>query len=240
MTAFTHDANDVIRYHYKFILQNGVTKEVEVKLDKRTLNLIQSEEKTGPQWAELKSFKCPNCPLEENQYRFCPIAINLVDLVNFFGSSLAYEEVDIVIDTKERGYTKHTSLQTGLSSVIGIYMVTSGCPIMEKLKPMVRHHLPFATLEETQYRVISMYILAQFLLHKRGKTPDWEFKDLVKTYDDIRIVNKNFCDKLTEIGIEDASINALVRLDVFADSVPFTITENMLGEIELLFSAYLD
>lgn len=240
MDRGNNNTKNIISYHYTFVLQNGVKKEVHVQLDKKTLNLVHEQAKTHPQWTELSSFKCPNCPLDEDQNTFCPIAVNLVELIDFFGSSLAYEEVDVCITTEERGYTKRTTLQTGLSSVIGIYMVTSGCPIMEKLKPMVRYHLPFATLEETQYRVISMYVLSQYFLYKRGKVPDWEFKGLVKIYDDIRIVNKNFCDKLAKIGIEDASINALVRLDIFADSVPFTITEDMLDDIELLFSAYLD
>jgi len=238
MNSGTDDSTEIITYNYRFTLEDGVEREFKVKLDKRTLRLIQTGNTADPKWAELKNFKCKNCSLKEDEHKFCPIAVNLVDLIDFFKSSIAYEEADVLIETDEREYKKHTSLQAGLSSLIGIYMVTSGCPIMEKLKPMVRHHLPFATLEETRYRVTSMYMLAQYFLHKRGKKPDWEFKELINIYEDIRIVNKNFCNKLTNIGVEDASINALVRLDVFADSVPFSINENMLEEIELLFNAY--
>lgn len=230
--------NKVITYHYKFTFGDGVEKEFTVKLDNRTLNLIQPEKQSYPKWTELKHFKCPNCSLDEARHKFCPVAVNLVNLGDFFSSSISYEEVDVVIETEARRYTKHTTLQKGLSSLIGIYMVTSGCPVMEKLKPMVRYHLPFATIEETKYRVISMYLLAQYFLFKRGKQPDWELKELVKIYDDIRIVNKNLCKRFTDIGIEDASLNALVSLNCFADSVTFSIDKDLLDEIELIFDAY--
>lgn len=232
------DSSKVITYHYKFTFSNGVEKEFTVKLDSKRLNLIQPEKQSYPKWTELKHFKCPICSLDEGEHKFCPVAINLVELVEFFSSSISYEEVDVVIETEARRYTKHTTLQKGLSSLIGIYMVTSGCPVMEKLKPMVRYHLPFATIEETRYRVVSMYLFAQYFLYKRGKQPDWELKGLVKIYDDIRIVNKNLCQRFTDIGIEDASLNALVTLNCFAETVTFSIDKDLLDEIERIFGAY--
>lgn len=234
------NSNELITYHYKFTFENGLEKEFNIKLDKKTLNLILTEKKAPPKWAELKYFKCPNCSLNGDQHKFCPIAVNLSELIDFFSDSISYEEVDVLIDTEERKYIKHTPLQKALSSLIGIYMVTSGCQIMEKLKPMVRYHLPFATVEETEYRVLSMYLLAQYFLYKSGKEPDWEMKNLVKIYKDIRVVNENFCKKLSDIGVEDASINALVNLDVFADFVSFSINQDELDNIELLFNAYLE
>lgn len=231
--------NKIITYHYKFILANGVQREFEVKLDNKTLNLIPCERKSYPQWTKLKYFKCPNCSLDEKQHKFCPIAINLVGLIDFFKNSISYEEADVIVESQGRKYMKHTTLQKGISSLLGIYMVTSGCPITEKLKPMVRHHLPFTTLEETEYRVLSMYLLAQYFLYKRGKKPDWELKGLTNLYENIRTVNKNFCKRFSDIK-KDASINALIILNNFADMMTFLIDENMLNEIELLFNAYFE
>ena len=70
--------------------------------------------------------------------------------------------------------------------------------------------------------------------------PDWDMKNLVKIYDEIRIVNKCFSERLGDINIEDASVNAVVLLDAFADFITFSITENMLDEIKLLFSSYFE
>ena len=233
------NCNKVITYRYTFKFRNGEEKKFLVALNNSTLNLIQKTKDSYPEWAALTFFKCPHCSLDEAINKFCPVAISLCDPVECFCNFKSYEEVEVTIETEERKYTKHTTLQKGLSSLIGIYMVTSGCPIMEKLKPMVRYHLPFATEEETKYRVLSMYLLAQYFLYRQGKRPDWELKNLVKIYEDIHVINRIFSQRFSGIKIEDASINALVILDCFADSIAFSITKDMLDEIEILFHAYL-
>lgn len=228
----------IITYRYKFIFSDGAEKEFVIELDKRSLKLIKIKNELPPAWTELKSFKCPHCPLNEEKDVFCPVAANIHDLVEFFRDSISYEEVDLVIETTVRSYIKNTTLQQGISSLVGIYMVTSGCPIMDKLKPMVRFHLPIASITETVYRVISMYLLAQYFLNKKGNSPDWELKNLVKIYNDIKIVNMNFCKKLSEIKTQDAIINAISKLDFFAENVNLMISRNRLDEIELLFEPY--
>jgi glutaredoxin len=227
-----------ITFHYTFRFRDGKAKEFPVTLDKSTLNVIRSLNDSYPEWTALGYVQCPHCSLDKSKHNYCPIAVNLCDLVQYFRNSKSYEEVDVVIETEERTYIKHTTMQKGLSSLFGIYMVTSGCPVMEKLKPMVRYHLPFATEEETKYRVLSMYLLAQYFLHKRGKHPDWELKNLIDIYEGIHIINKNISKRLSGINVEDASVNALVILDTFADSIAFSLTEDMLDEIKILFNAY--
>ena len=236
----TKNSDKIITFKYKFKFSGGSEKKFIIKLDDKTLNLIQTESKPYPKWAELIYFKCPNCPLQEDQHIFCPVAANLVEIVDFFKASISYDEVDLFIETEQRGYIKHTTLQQGINSLIGIYMVTSGCPIMSKLKPMVRYHLPFATLQETRYRAISMYLLAQYFLYKRGKEPDWDLLKLIKIYDDIQIVNRHFFKRLSEIKIKDATLNALVKLDMFAQHVSASINKNVLDEMKSSFDVYFE
>jgi len=236
-------SKEIIIYKYTFKFGNGTEREFIVKLDRKTLNLIdlfKPPQKSYPKWVELKNYKCPNCPLNDKKHPFCPVAVSIIDLIDLLKDSLSYEEVDVVVETNERSYIKHTSLQRGVSSLLGIYMVTSGCPILEKLKPMVRYHLPFSTKEETSYRAISMYLLAQYFVYKRGKKPDWNLNKLVKIYDEVQIVNKSFWDRLSHIKIQDASLNALIILDCFASYVVFKIDEDRLSETELLCKTYFD
>ncbi len=236
----TEGANKAIVIKYKFIFGTGLEKEIRVELDSKTHILIKTGKASHPEWTRLKFFKCPNCSLDENRHIFCPIANNIVELVDFFGDSISYDEVNLVISSAERKYMKHTTLQQGISSLLGIYMVTSGCPVMEKLKPLVATHLPFATLKETQYRVLSMYLLAQYFLSRRGKKPDWELKHLVKIYDGVQIVNQSFFKRLSNSNIKDATLNALVKLDIFARHIPVLINKNALDEMEGLFTAYYE
>lgn len=240
MSAEKNPNRGTLTIHYKFTLANGAHKEFDVVLDREDLSLVQNSRDDYPAWTRLSHFQCPNCPLKESEHPRCPVAVSLVDVVNVFKDSISYEEADIEIRTEARSYTKRTAIQHGISSLIGIHMVTSGCPVMDKLKPMVRTHLPFATGEETVYRAVTMYLLAQFFLAKKGKKPDWELKKLSRIYEDVRIVNKSFCQRLSSTCMQDATLNAVVHLDVFADRTSFTLEQQSLDQLERIFEAYLE
>lgn len=233
-------SSDTITYNYKFKFKNGVEKEFNIELDSVTLNVIQTDKKDCPEWTKLNCFKCPVCPFDERQYAFCPIAVNMIEVVNYFSQCVSYEPVEVAVAAPERKYIKQVTLQHGVSSLIGIYMVTSGCPILDMLKPMVRFHLPFATIQETKYRAISMYLLAQYFLCQHGRQPDWNLKKLAETYENIRVVNESFCKRLRTIEGRDASLNAVVVLDVFADSVNFSIDSRMADDLDYLFKGYFE
>jgi hypothetical protein len=232
------NSNDKIFFNYKFKFNNNIKKEFNVKLDPKTMNLMRTPTGPFPEWAKLNYFKCPNCTLDEIKHLWCPVAANLAELVDFFRDMISYDEVDLQIQCNERDYFKHTTLQQGISSLIGIYMVTSGCRIMEKMKPMVRYHLPFASMWETGYRVLSTYLLAQYFLYKRGKQPDWDLKYLVDIYADIQTVNKCISQRLNQMKNLDATLNALIKLDMFAKRISISIDKENLDEIEGLFGAY--
>ena len=229
---------DPILFHYTFRFEEGESRDFTLRLDRRTLQLQTDEPADYPDWTRLSFHQCPNCPLAADAQPRCPIAANLVDLTDAFDHSVSYDEVEVLLETENRHYTKQTTVQQALSSLLGIYMVTSGCPIMDKLRPLVRFHLPFANLEETTYRIISMYLTAQYLQMRRGTEPDWDLKGLVHIYEDVQQVNRSFSKRLEELNAEDASTNALAILDTFANYIAFTIDESMLDDLELVFSAY--
>jgi len=229
-----------IAFHYKFTFPTGKVQTFQVELDPQTLQILLPERTDFPDWARLSFHQCTNCPLNESQNPRCPIAANLTDVIDFFKDAVSYETMEVEISTAERTFKKQTALQEGLSSLMGIYMVTSGCPVMDKLRPLVRTHLPFATLEETTYRAIAMYALVQLLRVRHGQKPDWELKYLTKIYEDIQTVNVCFRERLAGIHIEDAGLNALVRLDAYAQFTNMQLLELGLENIEKLFAAYLE
>lgn len=233
-----NNGQNSISFHFKYTFNTGTVKEFLLQLDRHTLNLAQPEKASYPEWTALQFFQCPNCCLNPAQNRCCPSAVSLLEIIQAFKDSVSYEEVDVTISTKARDYIKRTTLQKGLSSLLGLCMATSGCPTMQKFKPMARFHLPFATNEETMYRVISMHLLAQYFLSKRGKTPDWDLKKLVHMYEEVKTLNRSFSERLANISTKDASLNALAILDWFAESVTFSLNREILDEIEELFTAY--
>ena len=229
---------DTISFRYRFLLLAGRTREFFILLDKKTLNLIQNANSPRPEWTRLSSNKCPNCPLNEKENPYCPAALSLAEPIETFKSDLSYEEADVELTTPDRVYRKTTSLQNAISSLFGIYMTTSGCPVLAKLKPLVRLHLPFASLEETTYRTIAIYLMAQYFLYKRGQTPDWDLKDLPSIFEDIRIVNESFRKRISGVQIEEASLNAIFRLDYFARFTSITLLDKGLSSLEPWFEPY--
>lgn len=238
------DEKPTITYRYQFKLGNGAMREFTIELDRTSLDIIPSQRSSYPAWTALDNHQCVGCPLQAKDHPRCPIASNLVDVVAFFEDAASYEKAHVEICTETRNYTKETSLQHGISSLLGIYMVTSGCPIMEKLKPMVAVHLPFATAQETTYRVATMYLLAQYFIARRGGQPDWQLQNLPRIYDDIRRVNRGFVNRLSAAGVQDASLNAIILLDTFASYMHYPGGESPLdeivGQIETFYHAYLN
>ena len=228
--------SETIRFLYTFEFPDGTKKEFEVLLNAKTLELVTKKDLPKPAWTKLKYKQCEHCPLGD-EHEYCPVAVNFSALVESFKDSVSYESTNVRVQTNERIYEKTTTLQKGLSSIIGIYMVTSDCPVMDKLRPMVRFHLPFGSLEETVYRAASMYLTAQYLLMRKGKTPDWDLKKLVEIYKAVANVNRGISKRLSSATEEDANMNAVVILSAYAEMVPFSI-ENQLSELEYVFSEY--
>lgn len=229
-----------VDFHYIFKTSEEDSVEFFIRLDDIDLSFVREEESTPPEWARLSNSKCPNCPLNADEHPYCPIAVNMEEPLMKFSGKTSHEQVELEVNAPERTYKVTTHLQKGLGSMLGIYMVTSGCPILDKLRPMVRQHLPVAGLVETRYRAIAMYLTAQYFIHRKGGEPDWELKHLSDIYNDIRVVNKAFSTRIRGAMKKDAGLNALVVLNHFADFVPFSIEEDMLEEMEGLFRAYLD
>jgi len=87
-------------------------------------------------------------------------------------------------------------------------------PILNKLRPMLATHLPFMSSEESTYRTVSMYLTAQYFLHKSGQPADWELKHLLDLLKECRATNSGYCGRLRSLGIGDAALNALALLNV--------------------------
>jgi hypothetical protein len=110
---------------------------------------------------------------------------------------------------------------------------------MRILRPMVRFHLPFATIEETVYRSVSCYLLGQYFKVKKDKKPDWDLKGLAEAYEEIQKVNLGITNRLRSISDEDANANAIIVLDVFAKALSSSIFVD-LRELEYLYQDLLD
>jgi hypothetical protein len=223
-----------ITFHYRFDFGDGVSKEFEIHLDADSLELIDRPADPPPDWARLDNHRCANCPLV-GQVEYCPVAVNLAQVVESFKDSISYEVAVVTVTTPMRTYQKATSLQRGISSIIGIYNVTSNCPHLDRLRPMARFHLPFASVEETAYRATSMYLLAQYFAARRGDTPDWDLDNLRRIYEALVPVEVGLSRRLRFASRNDANVNAVIVLSVFGQELRLLL-EDRLRSVEHWFA----
>ncbi len=226
-----------INYHFRF--EDGTEQYLLISLRLNDLSHIPEVESKKPKWTKLEFNKCENCPLNAKDDPYCPVALSISGIINKFRNRKSYEKILLRVETPERLYEKKTPLQQGLGSLLGIFMVTTGCPVMRILRPMVRFHLPFATIEETVYRSASCYLLGQYFKVKKDKKPDWDLKGLAKAYEEIQKVNLGITNRLRSISDEDANANAIIVLDVFAKALSSSIFVD-LRELEYLYQDLLD
>ena len=225
-----------IYINYYFIFDNGHKSTFEINLDRETLDYLPSNKLKSFSWTKLDHFQCRNCPLKKEDSPECPLALNLTEVIAEFSNLQSFENVHVIVETRERNYSKNTTVQNALSAMLGIFMVTSDCPVMLPLRPMVRFHLPFASVEETIYRSVSTYLLGQFFKYKNGEEADWNLNHLTQDYEDIQMVNSGMAQRMRSVVDKDANLNALVVLDVFAKELPFSI-EKSLQNLEYLFTS---
>ncbi len=229
-----------IRYCFKLGIKNEPGKEevFDLQVDDTTLELQGNIPAVLPGWTRLDFCRCSHCPLDSRLHPYCPVAVNLVNIVDRFDSLFSYHETHLEVITKERIIYQDTTIQRALSSLMGLVIATCGCPHSIYFRPMARFHLPLANNQETIYRAASMYLLAQYFLKKEGKPVDWELTGLEEIYSNIQVVNFTLAERLRAATKSDSVLNALVELDIFAQTLSLVI-EDSLREIRSIFMPYL-
>lgn len=211
-------------------------KDYKISLDPDTLSLIPiASVSETPEWVSLEYNQCRDCPLQSDSHAHCPIAMNIMELVEAFKSVFSYHDCTVMCETAERTYSKKTSVMEGLSAIFGVIMATSDCPVMEFLKPMARFHLPFATIEETTVRTASMYLLAQYFKYKDQPGMRFDFKTLEKHYSRVQLVNEGLLARINSASSEDADKNAIVTLHSLSQFLSMEIDYSLSG-LEYIFA----
>lgn len=227
-----------IDIRYVFRLSGGEEEVFLLSFDEMSLDLLKDSPHDPPPWTDLAFHQCPHCPLNADAHHHCPAALNMIDIVKRCTKLTSFENIHVDVVTPQRVVSQDTTVQRAVSALTGLVMATSGCPHMAFFKPMARFHLPLATIDETIYRAASMYLLAQFFLKRRGREVDFELAGLKSIYEKIENVNSAMARRLCAAMDNDAAVNALTNLDIFAKMVPFAV-ERSLDVVEHLFSHYL-
>lgn len=225
---------------YRFAMADGTRMQFVICLDPECLEMTCHQNREDPPtWTRLDFYPCPNCPLSATEHLHCPLALAILHIVSGFSSIVSYEETSLEVVTRERTIVQRTTVQRGVSSLMGLVMAASGCPHTRFFRPMAMFHLPLANHEETIYRATSMYLLAQYLRRQSGLAAELELEGLRKIYRNIEVVNRAIAQRLRAASDKDASVNAVVQLDLYAKILPLAI-DSALEELLPVFVPYLE
>ena len=231
-------AMDAFWIKYIFRFPDGGTEVFDMRMHPKTMEFIEKPTGELPFWARLDFQKCPHCLLSEETHPYCPVAAHLADVVKRFEQIRSYDELDLEVVTPERHIFHHTTAQRAISSMLGILFPAAGCPHTAFFRPMVRFHLPLATEQDTIFRASGMYLLAQYFRQKQGSPAVLNFDGLEEIYSEMNLLNMNVAERLRHAERTESSVNAIVLLDVFTQTLPMVI-DCQLEEIRYLFTPYL-
>ncbi|MCP3925651.1 MAG: hypothetical protein GY714_24045 [Desulfobacterales bacterium] len=225
---------DLYKIKYEFNFKEIEQKVYEIIINTRDMNIVYPEMKNKPDWTKLEYEQCKCCPYTQDKVPYCPIAVNIAELVSEFKDIVSFEDCVVKCTTNERTYLKKVDVQDGLYSILGLINATSACSVINIFKPMARFHLPFSTVEETIVRATSFYLLRQYFKSKKGGKPDFDLKDLENYYGKIQILNEGLLARIDKISKTDADKNAMVILHSLSQMFSFSIDDS-LSSVEFLF-----
>ena len=211
---------------------------VDLVFEKKDFSLLSPDWRAS-EWTRLVFHKCSHCPLNEQEFYFCPLARAIDNVISKIHNFLSYEEVDAQVKFKNRTVSAHITLQRALRSLLGLIIPTSGCPHTVYFRPMSRYHLPFADTEETIYRATTMFLLAQYFIHKKSGCIPTDFTRLETIYNNVHIVNTQICKRLREFCKNDSPVNAIAILDMLTISINAALKHD-LDKLEPYFSAFTE
>lgn len=220
---------DPIHVLYRFTLPDQRIQEYRFDIDPFSLERSGGSVPPHPDWTRLEFQQCSHCPLSADDHPHCPVALGLQDVVVPLGALVSHQQIDVEAITQERRVVMTVSAQHAVSSVMGLAVASSACPYTAFLKPMARFHLPLASLEETVFRAISTYLVAQHLRRLDGLPVDDTLAGLDRIYQNLKILNDAQARRLRSAAVmlRDAGLNALIILDNFAQTVPMVLDEGL-------------
>lgn len=193
---------------YQLSGESGSEAHFEVNIE-RPDRMAEQNSESHPEWTELGNHQCPNCPFSDEDYRYCPAAIEIEEIASRFADTSSIERADVWVHTAERSFYKNTDMQSALKSLFGLIMASGPCPVLSRLKPLAHFHLPFATLQETIHRLVGTYLIKQYLHQNDGEQADWELQGIEELYRELKVVNLHLMKRIRLASREDASINAI-------------------------------
>jgi hypothetical protein len=111
---------------YCFRLPDNSSEDFKLELNPHNLEMTGNIPQSLPGWTKLNFHQCPHCPLDVVTDPYCPLAANIVNIVQRFDGLISYDKIRVDVITQERRISQDTTAQKGISSMMGLVIATCG------------------------------------------------------------------------------------------------------------------
>jgi hypothetical protein len=187
-----------------------------------------------PEWCKLSHHKCTDCPLSGDTNEYCPAALAIADVVEYFSNVKSFTSCHCVVEFPERKIEATRAAQDALYPLLGLRLSTSRCPILHRLSPMARFHEPFATSLYTVFRTLGYFLLQEYVRSSTTGAPMVFDEEAMKSYyEQVGEVNRRLSERLADATVLDASPNGMFVLSLFTMSMTYLFDQSKATLIEL-------
>ena len=222
---------------YNFRYDDGTDLRFEV--DEEGDSSSESVDLPDADWLALENGRCEGCPLPPGSRKTCPAALSIHPILSSFGNRLSHETVKVVVEMNELEVHGTMSLQDAVRSLMGLQLGLCSCPVLKKLRPMARFHVPFGTQEQSLFRFVGTHLIAQYFRREGGLPFELDLTGLLDGIKELHKVNERLVERICQGVKKDAAINSLVILDTVATLLEIDLDAN-LDELRSHFGVYLE
>ena len=192
--------NTTIFYHFE--MEDGLARAFEV-----AVNRSMTPRKGTATWTQLKHHKCSVCPLREQNFSHCPAAVDIEVVVTAFNDLLNHDDVHVVVSLPNgREVHRDCKPAEALSSLLGLILASSACPILSQLKGLALHHLPFASADESMSRFVGAYLIGQYHEAQQGRAASWDLDGLKSFLKQLASLNRDLIKRLEVASAHNPSL----------------------------------
>jgi hypothetical protein len=215
---------------YSIDTPDGRSIVFPIRLDEH--GLLEDAPTEGPEWTQLGGSRCSGCTA---RCAACSAALAMAPVVEALRGIDSLQTVRTRVAMPHYTAEVECSVARVASSIMGLMMAASACSAMAPFRAMAIYHQPFASLEETVIRAAGFLLLGRWAQGSLGAEDP--FAPLIDAWQQLEDINLRIGQSLQAHCNEDAALNGLANLDMFAKAGVFGL-ESALAALKPALQAW--
>jgi hypothetical protein len=142
----------------------------------------------------------------------CPVAVNLAVPIEGMGGRRSGEPARVEISTAAGTFSVKGGVSTIFAPLFKLVMLTSGCPVLDRLRPLAASRLPMIWTRIGLGDLAGNYLVEQSRKERAGGPPDWRLELFAGFLKQVSRVAGALTERVREAGPSDGPVNAALSV----------------------------